>query len=192
MSYMFHLHEEFLTNQSPTCVSYRGVWHVEDHNLYSRYFDHLGAAKTWYTVGARHAASFEKVVVDGVYVAPDYPPITTEELYTLLIDKAVMFSPRLLMAGGGGCGSRCIAAQRIRDHFPKSVPHRVQQWIQLRRGRELCHPRLVPGGFLSSPALLRPLTPSHHHLRCQPLQRDGGGDSSDGVATPISLQRFAL
>lgn len=70
------------------------AWHVEDNRLYSINQNHLGADKTWYAVGAEHAAAFEKVVQDTVFDGPG-EPLTETEVQTILIGKAAMFSPRV-------------------------------------------------------------------------------------------------
>ena len=76
------------------------AWHVEDHNLYSINYHHQGAAKTWYGVAAAFAKAFEKMAREKVFFSPGQPPISDEALYALLIGKAAMFSPGLLMEGG--------------------------------------------------------------------------------------------
>ncbi|EMS68719.1 Lysine-specific demethylase 5A [Triticum urartu] len=38
------------------------AWHVEDHDLHSLNYMHLGAAKTWYGVPRDAALAFEDVV----------------------------------------------------------------------------------------------------------------------------------
>ena len=43
------------------------AWHVEDHNLYSINYQHMGAAKTWYGVPASGADGFDDVVVNDIY-----------------------------------------------------------------------------------------------------------------------------
>lgn len=75
-------------------------WHVEDHHLGSINFNHQGAPKTWYGVGSDDAAKFEKVVREKVYSAPGRTPISEEKKFKLLIGKAAMISPGLLMEEG--------------------------------------------------------------------------------------------
>jgi hypothetical protein len=38
------------------------AWHVEDHDLHSLNYMHMGAGKTWYGVPREAAVAFEEVV----------------------------------------------------------------------------------------------------------------------------------
>ena len=77
---------------------------MEDHNLYSISVNHQGAAKTWYGVGSHNAAAFEEVVRAKVFSAPPgHPPMSDDVLYSTLLGKTTMFSPRLLLENGVDC-----------------------------------------------------------------------------------------
>eukprot|EP00884_Botryococcus_braunii_P008196 jgi/Botrbrau1/17378/Bobra.0494s0003.2 len=81
------------------------AWHVEDYYLYSINYQHLGAAKTWYGVPASGADKLEEVVMShlqdaakpGTYKSRDQ---LREHAVKLLIGKATMFSPKLLVDAG--------------------------------------------------------------------------------------------
>lgn len=182
------LHQSILCHEleSIPCVKYPMLhmgmlfsafaWHDEDNCLYSINFNHLSAAKTWYAVGASHAAGFEKVVLDKVFVAPGQPHPSQKRAPYSSHRQGCHVLARIAHGRGGGCGSRCATTRGVCDHFPRGISRGVQSWIQHRRGSELCHTGLVWEGVLKSPALLYPLTPSHHRSQCKPLQRDGGGN----------------
>ena len=84
------------------------AWHVEDHNLYSINYHHLGASKTWYGVPETDADSFEQVVRDRIYA--DALRKAAEEgrsdyeqevlVQRTLLEKTTMFSPQLLLRAG--------------------------------------------------------------------------------------------
>ena len=84
------------------------AWHVEDHNLYSINYHHLGAPKTWYGVPETDADSFEQVVRDRIYT--DALRKAAEEgrsdyeqevlVQRTLLEKTTMFSPQLLLQAG--------------------------------------------------------------------------------------------
>ena len=87
------------------------AWHVEDHNLYSINYHHLGAPKTWYGVPETDADSFEQVVRDRIYA--DALRKAAEEgrsdyeqevlVQRTLLEKTTMFSPQLLLRAGITC-----------------------------------------------------------------------------------------
>ena len=103
-------------------------WHVEDHNLYSINYHHLGAPKTWYGVPGSASDAFEEEVLKEVYkdfsnngpsatdghnsngnsigngvgISMGEKSKTTERLRMLkeLVGKTTMFSPGLLHCNG--------------------------------------------------------------------------------------------
>ncbi len=100
------------------------AWHVEDHNLYSINYHHLGAPKTWYGVPETDADSFEQVVRDRIYT--DALRKAAEEgrsdyeqevlVQRTLLEKTTMFSPQLLLHAGV---AHCWPCQR--SHMPMHV-----------------------------------------------------------------------
>ena len=72
------------------------AWHVEDHNLYSINYNHLGAPKTWYGVGAAHAEAFERTATDAIFKGT----ATLAETVRALMNKTLLFSPSVLIQAG--------------------------------------------------------------------------------------------
>ena len=80
------------------------AWHVEDHNLYSINYHHIGAPKIWYGVPPSAAEDFERVVRTKVYELSGKTEgeMTRDELNEIY-GKTTMFSPRLLEEAGVPC-----------------------------------------------------------------------------------------
>lgn len=85
------------------------AWHVEDHNLYSVNYHHIGAPKVWYGVPASAADEFEHVVRTKVYTDLNRSrqdgclgEMSGDELNEIH-GKTTMFSPRLLVEAGVPC-----------------------------------------------------------------------------------------
>jgi len=69
-------------------------WHVEDNYMYSVSYLHEGAPKTWYGVGAAHAADFDAVAADHAFAqAVECDP-------QLLLKKNLMVPPSMLIKHG--------------------------------------------------------------------------------------------
>ncbi|KAF7032181.1 hypothetical protein CFC21_043390 [Triticum aestivum] len=75
------------------------AWHVEDHDLHSLNYMHLGAAKTWYGVPRDAALAFEDVVRVHGY-AGEVNPL---EAFATLGNKTTLLSPELLVGSGVPC-----------------------------------------------------------------------------------------
>ncbi|XP_060185540.1 probable lysine-specific demethylase SE14 [Lycium barbarum] len=75
------------------------AWHVEDHELHSLNFLHMGSPKTWYAVPGDYAFSFEEVIRCHAYGE------NTDRLaaLTLLGEKTTLLSPEVLVASGIPC-----------------------------------------------------------------------------------------
>ncbi|XP_022770021.1 lysine-specific demethylase REF6-like isoform X2 [Durio zibethinus] len=75
------------------------AWHVEDHDLHSLNYLHMGAAKTWYGVPRDAAVAFEEVVrVDGY--AGEFNPLVT---FSTLGEKTTVMSPEVFICAGVPC-----------------------------------------------------------------------------------------
>ncbi|XP_020599580.1 lysine-specific demethylase JMJ705-like [Phalaenopsis equestris] len=75
------------------------AWHVEDHELHSLNYLHLGAGKTWYGVPRDAALAFEDVVRIHGYCGEVNPLMT----FTLLGEKTTVMSPEVLIDAGIPC-----------------------------------------------------------------------------------------
>ncbi|KAL8533126.1 hypothetical protein ACS0TY_009394 [Phlomoides rotata] len=74
------------------------AWHVEDHELHSLNFLHMGSPKTWYSVPGDYAFNFEEAIrrANGV---------NTDRLVALshLGEKTTVLSPEIIVASGIPC-----------------------------------------------------------------------------------------
>uniref|UniRef100_A0A6N2KI02 JmjC domain-containing protein n=1 Tax=Salix viminalis TaxID=40686 RepID=A0A6N2KI02_SALVM len=68
------------------------AWHVEDHDLHSLNYMHMGAGKTWYGVPREAAVAFEEVVRVHGYGGEINPLVT----FSVLGEKTTVMSPELL------------------------------------------------------------------------------------------------
>ncbi|KAF5198611.1 Lysine-specific demethylase ref6 [Thalictrum thalictroides] len=75
------------------------AWHVEDHELHSLNYIHLGAAKTWYAVPKDAAVAFEEVVRTYKYGGEVNPLVTCASL----AGKTTLMSPEVLIGAGIPC-----------------------------------------------------------------------------------------
>ncbi|XP_020592304.1 lysine-specific demethylase JMJ705-like [Phalaenopsis equestris] len=75
------------------------AWHVEDHDLHSLNFLHMGAGKTWYGVPRDAALAFEEVVRVHGYGGEVNPLIT----FATLAEKTTLMSPEVLIGSGIPC-----------------------------------------------------------------------------------------
>ncbi|VFQ64793.1 unnamed protein product [Cuscuta campestris] len=75
------------------------AWHVEDHELHSMNFLHMGSPKTWYAVPGDYASKFEEVI--RVHGYGD----RTDRLaaLTLLGEKTTLLSPDIIASSGIPC-----------------------------------------------------------------------------------------
>ncbi|KAF0916403.1 hypothetical protein E2562_007504 [Oryza meyeriana var. granulata] len=75
------------------------AWHVEDHELHSLNYMHLGAAKTWYGVPRDATLAFEEVVREHGY-GGEVNPLET---FATLGRKTTVMSPEVLVDMGIPC-----------------------------------------------------------------------------------------
>ncbi|KAG8380515.1 hypothetical protein BUALT_Bualt06G0023700 [Buddleja alternifolia] len=75
------------------------AWHVEDHELHSLNFLHIGSPKTWYAVPGDYAFNFEEVIRLHAYGG------NTDRLValSLLGEKTTVLSPEVIVASGIPC-----------------------------------------------------------------------------------------
>ncbi|KAL9997103.1 putative [histone H3]-dimethyl-L-lysine(36) demethylase [Helianthus debilis subsp. tardiflorus] len=74
------------------------AWHVEDHELHSLNFLHIGSPKTWYAVPGDYAFTFEEVIRSKAY-----GDIDRLAALTLLGEKTTLLSPETVVASGIPC-----------------------------------------------------------------------------------------
>lgn len=75
------------------------AWHVEDHELHSLNFLHIGSPKTWYAVPGDYALRFEEVIHSKAYGGG----IDRLAALTLLGEKTSLLSPEIVVASGIPC-----------------------------------------------------------------------------------------
>ncbi|MCO5593294.1 hypothetical protein L7F22_047302 [Adiantum nelumboides] len=92
------------------------AWHVEDHELHSLNYLHLGAPKTWYAVPGDAAPALEEVVrVYGYGTCTD-----SKAAFTLLGEKTTVMSPEVLLAAGVPCCRLVQNAGEFVITFPRA------------------------------------------------------------------------
>ncbi|KAH6827711.1 Zinc finger family protein / transcription factor jumonji family protein [Perilla frutescens var. hirtella] len=75
------------------------AWHVEDHELHSLNFLHMGSPKTWYSVPGDYAFNFEEAIRRHAYGGnPD-----RSVALSLLGEKTTVLSPEIIVASGIPC-----------------------------------------------------------------------------------------
>ncbi|XP_054794868.1 lysine-specific demethylase ELF6-like [Prosopis cineraria] len=75
------------------------AWHVEDHELHSMNFLHIGSSKTWYAVPGDYAFAFEQLVRTEAYGGN----VDHLAALTLLGEKTTLLSPEAVVASGIPC-----------------------------------------------------------------------------------------
>ncbi|KAM0034920.1 putative [histone H3]-dimethyl-L-lysine(36) demethylase [Helianthus debilis subsp. tardiflorus] len=75
------------------------AWHVEDHELHSLNFLHIGSPKTWYAVPGDYAFAFEEVIHSKAYGGD----IGWLAALTLLGEKTTLLSPKIVVESGIPC-----------------------------------------------------------------------------------------
>ncbi|ESQ45714.1 hypothetical protein EUTSA_v10010066mg [Eutrema salsugineum] len=75
------------------------AWHVEDHDLHSLNYLHMGAGKTWYGVPKDAAVAFEEVVRVHGYGGELNPLVT----FSTLGEKTTVMSPEVFVRAGIPC-----------------------------------------------------------------------------------------
>ncbi|XP_057474348.1 lysine-specific demethylase REF6-like [Actinidia eriantha] len=92
------------------------AWHVEDHDLHSLNYLHMGAGKTWYGVPREAAVAFEEVVRVQGYGGEINPLVT----FAVLGEKTTVMSPEVLIGAGVPC---CRLVQNVGEFvvtFPRA------------------------------------------------------------------------
>ncbi|WOL17929.1 lysine-specific demethylase REF6-like [Canna indica] len=84
------------------------AWHVEDHELHSLNYLHMGSGKTWYGVPRDAGLAFEDVVRVHGYGAELNPLMT----FAILGEKTTVMSPEVLVGAGIPC---CRLVQNAGD-----------------------------------------------------------------------------
>ncbi|XP_020573030.1 probable lysine-specific demethylase ELF6 isoform X2 [Phalaenopsis equestris] len=75
------------------------AWHVEDHELHSMNYLHMGSPKTWYAVPQDHAATLEEIVRCHGYGGS----VDRLAAFIMLGEKTTLLSPEVLVASGVPC-----------------------------------------------------------------------------------------
>ncbi|GMJ13702.1 relative of early flowering 6, Jumonji domain-containing protein 12, ETHYLENE INSENSITIVE 6 [Hibiscus trionum] len=92
------------------------AWHVEDHDLHSLNYLHMGAGKTWYGVPRDAAVAFEEVLrVDGF--GGEFNPLVT---FSTLGEKTTVMSPEVFVCAGIPCCRLVQNAGEFVITFPRA------------------------------------------------------------------------
>ncbi|GMH16746.1 hypothetical protein Nepgr_018587 [Nepenthes gracilis] len=92
------------------------AWHVEDHDLHSLNYMHMGAGKTWYGVPRDAAMAFEEVVRVHGYNEEINPLVT----FAMLGEKTTVMSPEVLIKAGVPCCRLVQNAGEFVVTFPRA------------------------------------------------------------------------
>ncbi|XAR67947.1 [Histone H3]-lysine-36 demethylase [Bertholletia excelsa] len=92
------------------------AWHVEDHDLHSLNYLHMGAGKTWYGVPREAAVAFEEVIRVQGY-GGEFNPLVT---FAMLGEKTTVMSPEVLVAAGVPCCRLVQNAGEFVVTFPRA------------------------------------------------------------------------
>ncbi|XP_028781829.1 lysine-specific demethylase REF6 isoform X2 [Neltuma alba] len=92
------------------------AWHVEDHDLHSLNYLHMGSGKTWYGVPRDAAVAFEEVVrVDGY--GGEINPLVT---FSTIGEKTTVISPEVFISAGVPCCRLVQNAGEFVVTFPRA------------------------------------------------------------------------
>ncbi|KAG7954364.1 hypothetical protein I3843_11G012400 [Carya illinoinensis] len=92
------------------------AWHVEDHDLHSLNYLHMGAGKTWYGVPREAAVAFEEVVRVHGYGGEVNPLVT----FSILGEKTTVMSPEVFISAGVPCCRLVQNAGEFVVTFPRA------------------------------------------------------------------------
>ncbi|XP_022882747.1 lysine-specific demethylase REF6-like isoform X3 [Olea europaea var. sylvestris] len=92
------------------------AWHVEDHDLHSLNYMHIGAGKTWYGVPREVAVAFEEVIRVQGYGGEINPLVT----FATLAEKNTVMSPEVLVNAGVPCCRLVQNAGEFVVTFPRA------------------------------------------------------------------------
>ncbi|CAN6585486.1 unnamed protein product [Malus baccata var. baccata] len=92
------------------------AWHVEDHDLHSLNYLHMGAGKTWYGVPKDAAVAFEEVVRVQGYAGEINPLVT----FSTLGEKTTVMSPEVFVSSGIPCCRLVQNAGEFVVTFPRA------------------------------------------------------------------------
>ncbi|GAB4860532.1 hypothetical protein Ancab_035692 [Ancistrocladus abbreviatus] len=92
------------------------AWHVEDHDLHSLNYLHMGAGKTWYGVPRDAAMAFEEVIRVHGYREEINPLVT----FAMLGEKTTVMSPEVLISTGVPCCRLVQNAGEFVVTFPRA------------------------------------------------------------------------
>lgn len=92
------------------------AWHVEDHDLHSLNYMHMGAGKTWYGVPREAAVAFEEVIRVHGYGGEINPIVT----FATLGEKTTVMSPEVLLDAGVPCCRLVQNAGEFVVTFPRA------------------------------------------------------------------------
>ncbi|KAJ7539157.1 hypothetical protein O6H91_11G079000 [Diphasiastrum complanatum] len=164
------------------------AWHIEDHELHSINYLHMGHPKTWYAVPSTAATPFEEVVRVTGYGAF----LDSRAALELLGAKTTIMSPEVLIAAGLPC---CRLVQNAGEYvvtFPRAyhlgfshgfncgeaANFATPAWLTiakdaaLRRASMNHLPMLSHQQLLYSMAMSLPLRPISEYFECEQRYRE--------------------
>uniref|UniRef100_A0A0E0N6H6 JmjC domain-containing protein n=1 Tax=Oryza rufipogon TaxID=4529 RepID=A0A0E0N6H6_ORYRU len=139
------------------------AWHVEDHDLHSLNYMHLGAAKTWYGVPRDAALAFEDVVREHGY-GGEVNPLET---FATLGQKTTVMSPEVLVESGIPCCRLVQNAGEFVVTFPGSYHCGFSHGFNCGEASNIATPewlRIAKEAAIRRASINRPPMVSHYQL----------------------------
>ncbi|CAM0884225.1 unnamed protein product [Alopecurus aequalis] len=161
------------------------AWHVEDHDLHSINYMHLGAAKTWYGVPRDAALAFEDVVRVHGYGGD----VNALEAFATLGEKTTVMSPEVLVGLGVPCCRLVQNAGEFVVTFPGSYHSGFSHGFNCGEASNIATPewlRVAKEAAIRRASINRPPMLSHYQLLYELALSMSIRDPSIGVMEPRS------
>ncbi|KAL1814610.1 hypothetical protein ACET3Z_017184 [Daucus carota] len=139
------------------------AWHVEDHDLHSLNYMHMGAGKTWYGVPREAAVAFEDVIKVHGYGGEINPIVT----FATLGEKTTVMSPEVLVKAGVPCCRLVQNAGEFVVTFPRAYHSGFSHGFNCGEASNIATPewvRLARDAAIRRASVNSPPMVSHHQL----------------------------
>ncbi|XP_052183265.1 lysine-specific demethylase REF6 [Diospyros lotus] len=139
------------------------AWHVEDHDLHSLNYLHMGAAKTWYGVPREAAVAFEEVIRVHGYGGEINPLVT----FSILGEKTTVMSPEVLISAGIPCCRLVQNAGEFVVTFPRAYHSGFSHGFNLGEAANIATPewlRVAKDAAIRRASINSPPMVSHFQL----------------------------